>query len=293
MKAQNIIIGLVALTIAVIITVSAVVPVFMETTKTTDTFTNTGFFRMDKVTDGNFTFSWSYDDPTIINVNDETIEYTNNNGVEISVVCSNTFYLRIRDNNASFIYNGPGGNLVADSTGETLSLTIIENSGTVTNGTSTFTFTNVGDIYHISNTGNYAMKNANEPAYMNGDSQIFIRGVSKIGTHYVSIVVSGSIDDGPTISASDITTANVSMNYTTDNTHIDLYKFSSVTFDATYTGDETATHLTYNYVVVPYEVTSERSIHPDGPTSTIINIIPLIIVAGILLLAIVYFIRRA
>lgn len=269
--------------IGVLVFASLLIPVVDDATATTDTFTNDGYFRMDKVTDGNLTFNWDYDEPTKIVINDETIEYTNDNGVEISVVCSEAFYLRIRDNNASFIYNGPGGNVVADSTGESLTVAIVENSGTVSNGTDTKTFTNVGDIYHISNSGNYAMKKANETAYMNGDSEIFIRGVSRIGAHYVSFVVSGNIDDGATVLGSDVTISNVAMNATENNAYTDLYKFDSVTFDAVYTGEETPTHVTYNYVVVPYQVTSEKAIHADEPTRDILAVLPLILICALIM----------
>ena len=278
--------AIVGITIAVIVCAVLLIPVVQESTTTHETFINEGYFRMNKITTGNLSFNWDYDTPGTITVNGENIQYNNNSGLELSVVCSDTFYLRIRDNNASFIYNGPGGNVVADSTGESLTVTIVDNSGTVTNGTDTKTFTNTGDIYHISNTGDYVMKKSNESAYMNSDSQIFIRGVSRIGTHYVSFVVSGDIEDGPTITASDVTLDNVKMNSTPISNYIDLYKFDSVTFDATYTGESTPTSVTYSYVVVPYQVIAERSVHPDATTTQLINVIPILVIIGIVMLAV-------
>ena len=286
MEKNNVLTLIITLIVGIILAGSLLMPVLTDATTTERTFTNDGYFRMDKVTDGNLTFNWDYDEPTKIVVNDETIEYTNDSGNEISVVCSNTFYLRIRDNNASFIYNGPGGNVIADSTGESLTVTITENSGTVTNGTDTKNFTNVGDIYHISNSGDYAMKKSNEAAYLNEDSEIFIRGMSRIGIHYVSFIVNGNINDGATVLGSDVTISDISMNATADNAYKDLYKFNDITFDAVFTGETTPTHVTYNYVVVPYQVTSELSQHLTPGQISLLGAIPVMVIVALLMAAV-------
>lgn len=287
--ANKIVVGLVGLTVMAVI-FSAMLPIMGEVTSAETTFTNDGYFRMDKITDGNFTFLWEYDHPSTFTVNGNSTEFTNDTSLEISVVCSESFYLRIRANNLSFIYNGPGGNMVADATGEYIQISLVENVGTVTDGTNTINLTNIGDIYHISDTGDYSMKKSNESAYMNGDSQIFNRGMTKVNSHYVAFVVSGSVNDGATITASNVTMDNIKMNSTPVNGYVDLYKFDSVTFDATYTGESGVTPVTYSYVVVPYEVTADKVIHPDGPTTAILNMLPIIIGAGLLLGAIAFMI---
>ena len=306
MKAQNIIYGLIALTIAVIITTSAVVPIFMETTKTTDTYTNDGIFNYGKFTpDDEYTLT--FDCTTgIIKVGDDTV--TPIPGVSLtsfnsySVIAADKVLLRWGANQSGYfmqlIGNDTGGNNVlsggvtgtATITSGDLSVTVVNSENVTT--TKTFSFT---ELYAIVPDDDVAvLKVSTEAVYINGDSELYGSGLTTVSSWNNMFHLEGTYDDGITISSPNLSSAtfdNITWNIEPVSGYIDLYKLTSIEFDIT--SNDTTVHATYSYFGVPSEVTAERSVHPDGPTSTIINIIPLIIVAGILLLAIVYFIRRA
>ena len=193
----------VGLTVGVIMLSGFLWPVVADATATEKTLTNDGYFRMNEVTDGNFSFSWTYEEPTKFNINGETYTYVNTSTNDQSVVCSETFFIRLRPGNDAtpyLYYNGPGGNVTIDGADEAITLTLTDNSGSVSDGTSTYTIANSGNIYHISDVGAFVMKKINETVYMNESSQFFNRGGSTVSGHWVPIVISGSIENGATIS---------------------------------------------------------------------------------------------
>ena len=299
MKAQNIIYGLVALIIAVIITVSAVVPIFMETTKTDDTFTNSGRGSYKYISnEDEYTLTWYYETPTKITVNDVVIDAVSGN----DLVAMGDFCVRIQPTNSGYaqliLANNESGVTANVSDSKNFTLTYSSGDLTVTNGTTTKTLT-IDGFYAIvppnDNAATHTMKISTDRAYLKSDTNLIVMGLTSVGGQWnTGYMVEGTLTD---YSVSQWTGSvsyeptNVSDDSATVSGYIDLYTIKQFNWIVDNSG--TPVNVTYNYFLVPNEVTAERSIHPDGPTSTIINLIPLIIVAGILLLAIVYFIRRA
>lgn len=265
----------VALVIGIVLVTSAVVPLASDYSEA-KTFKNEGFYKMDMTGDGNLTFRWDYDTPTKFTINGEEVEYTNSSTMDQSVVAAPGFFVRLRPGNEYCYYNGTGGNIVADGTGEYISITISEGSGSITDGTTTKTFTEAGNIYFLFTTGDWVMKQPTDTAYLNGDSTIFSRGGSTVSGHWAPFTINATIDDGATVTTIDtmtIDTDSISVNADEVGGYINLYKFTSITFDATYTGETTPAQLTYNYVIVPAEVTAD----PDNPAAykNLVKIVPL------------------
>ena len=177
------------------------------------------------------------------------------------------------------------------------SLTIngYETSYTFNNGT-TKTST-VSDGFYIDPDGDYILKYSSSPAYIKeNDSVIVLSGQ----TDNIALYGSGTVDSGLSfdnvfVESNTVSYGEVSFNYTDVNGYIDLISLSSCVFDRTLTNsdNETSTStLTYSYFVVPYEVTAERSVHPDESMGVILDIIPLVIGVGLLLLTVAWFLGR-
>ena len=95
----------------------------------------------------------------------------------------------------------------------------------------------------------------------------------------------------PTDTTSTIT--DVVVNAPADQDHIDLYKLTKVDMTFHYVnGDDSVTDtvLTYSYFLVPSEVTAERSVHFTDAGSSLLMVIPIMIIVAVILgiLAMIY-----
>ena len=296
--------AIVGITIAVIVCAVVLIPVVQESTQANDTFTNDGYFRMTKIssTDDDITITWDYTKPYVFTVNgvDANIPYGSTTGVifPYSVMSSSDWGLRFTSTN-----NGNDVNLTvfdslsipwSVSTSSSKNATITLSSGTISflvDGGTAYT-ESYDTVFIPDDSGDYIMKKATTPVYVNGDSEICVSGRTTLSmggsNKNYNINVDGTIDDGftPTIihPASGVTTSNVVVTSTQDAQHINLYQFDKVTFDVT-DGDDTK-GATYSQMIVPYQVTAERSVHPDTTTTQLINVIPILVIIGIVMLAV-------
>ena len=276
-----------------VVMVGAVLPVFADTTQAYDTFTNEGYFRVDS-TDGDFSFSWDYDNPNDFVFGDKTLTFDNPAGFDVSVTMSDAFFIRVDKNNATVYFNGDGaGNIIANSTNKTLTVSRSGSTVSATNGVTTKTITDSSVIYFMSETGDWVMKNANKPAYMLADSMIFARGYSTLtGPVYTPVLIKGDTES-VTITATneDVTSITDIVIHTDEiNSYVGLYSLDKITFTAT--ANATDNTITFNYFVVPYEVTAERAVHTEGPLTILINVLPLMAVAGLLLGGVAWFVWK-
>ena len=161
-------------------------------------------------------------------------------------------------------------------------------SCTVTLGTNELSDEVITQGYYADNNGNMIMKNANKGAYIKpDDSVICLAGVSNIGGTDVTIYAPGTIEDGlefTVLSGVAGTTYSIGdpvFNYTTVDSYIDLNLLTKVVFD--FTRGATTQTVTYSYFIVPYEVTAERSVHPSANTIEMLEIIPIMVLIGIVL----------
>ena len=317
MEKKDLIIGVVGLTVCVIVAATVLMPILSDATKTTDTYTNEGYFRASQYdTTTNHTLTWSYESPNVVVVDgaDVTLDYHVKNG-GVTVVADTNWIVRMFTDS-----NGDVANLALLLSSGGTTLATVANSDTVSmsfeSGTMSCTFGATSktapytDLYLPSTNGAFIMKNADIDAYINSDSTVVAYGLSRVKTHSgspspspgVGIYLSGSIDDGITgivwRGDSVCSLSDEEINATSINDHIDLYKLSSLTATASFeeTIDEvdyvTDSTVTYNYLLVPYQVTAERSVHFDSGTNAIINAIPIIIIVAMITMAVGFFLVK-
>lgn len=291
MEGNKLLTLLVTVTVGIIFVGALLAPIIQDVSATEKTFENEGYFKVD-TTDGDFSFSWDYDAPTIYTINGNDMTFVNSYNLDISVVMSDSFFIRSDRNGVAVYFNGDGaGNVVADSTNKTLTVTRSGDTVTATNGNTTKTLTNDSTIYYMSETGNYVMKKSTTPAYMLEDSLIFARGYSTLpGPTYTPVLIVGDIENGVQASAinTSVTISDVSVNSTAVDGYIGLYSLTDVTMTGTVSSNDST--ITYNYFVVPAKVTVELEDHLDTSEISILAAIPLMAIAALILLVVRYFV---
>ena len=284
MEANKMIGMVVGVMVGVLILSAALFPVIDSATTTERTFTNDGYFMVDS-TDDDFTFSWDYDDPTTYVINGDDMTFVNSYNVDLSVVMSESFFIRSDRNGVSVYFNGDGvGNVIANSTNKTLTVSRSAGTITATNGDVTKTLTDTSTIYYMSDSGEYVMKKTTSPAYMLEDSLIFARGYSTLpGPTYTPILIEGDIENGVTASASNVavTLSDISVNNSTVSGYIGLYSLTDITMTGTVSGTDST--ITYNYFVIPATVTVELAVHASQDEIEILETIPILITVGLIL----------
>lgn len=305
MNAKSIAMGVVAMVVATVLVVTCAVPIISDSVKTEDTFTNEGYFRMAKISatdESTYTISWDATTPNIITINDTDIDITtwgSAGDVAYSIFAteSDIFRMGVANNgyNVSWIqlrgstYAYVGATSNFDATIESGTATI-EVDSTVSSYTLAYT-----DAYVIDPSGNYTMKKSNVSSYLLDDSTIYGMGITGVSSASYVMIVSGTVESvstdyiAVTNDAPDLTVTDLSITSSEVSGYIDLYSFDKVTFKATPEGGSTPTNVTYSYVIVPYEVTAERSVHVDGPTGDILSVIPILMVLGIVIGAVALF----
>lgn len=307
METNKLIAGIVAAAIAIIVLAGVLMPALSNATTTHETFKNDEyFFTMDKLdSSAEHVISWVATKPTVITVDD--VEITPTWG-SVTVFCEEDNMVRCsKVSNSSDYYINLIGAVneygTGDSTKKSMTLTISNGSFTwvTTNSddtTATYTSDfNVAYCINPSGTGDYVMKTPTAKSYVLGDSTIYGMGNSTInGVWQNVILVAGSVDDDITATVvssrldTDPVLSNVQIFADSVSGYNDLYKFEKVTMTATENSINTT--LTYSYVIVPAEVTAERSVHLTDAMNVILNVIPLLIIVSVLLGVVAIFILR-
>lgn len=305
--------GFPALIVGVVVALvlaGAVLPVFAETTSATDTFTNDGYYRMSAFDGDSYTIEWDKTKPTTLTFNG--IDYEMRDIITVkdtyfTIFASDGAYMRVAINSANNMivqsHNYSGNALLAldssNSTLTTFSVSIDSDSITVSRtADSTITVDTAYSewIYVFDDEGNYIMKNKDKSAYVMDENIIILAGVTSVQTSPatpVGVYGHGTITDLVIESAypdDDTVYSNLVVNSSEVSAYEGLNQVSTITFDMT--RDETTTPATYSYYLVPYEVTAEKAVHPDGALSVMLNVLPLLAIAGLVTGAVVWFISR-
>ena len=277
-----------------VVMVGAVLPVFAETTSAYDTFTNKGRFYMNTSVSDDVTITMDYDIENSVRswyIDGVLLSYEETSDViRPTVVGTDNFVFRT-DGRSRGLNSATGG----------IDYTVTVTSSSVVTGNKTGNAPLM--VASTTETDNVMRYSSTSDAYLLGSSEMIACGwtslkVSDADTTDGVVSFKGNIDDGVEITIYNgtytFTASNVQINATPVNGYEDLYKFASVTFDATYNDgvDDWVTPCTYSVLVIPSEVTAEKSIHPDGPLSTLINVIPLMAVAGLLLAGVAWFVWK-
>lgn len=284
--------------VVALVLAGAVLPVFAETTSAETTFKNEGYFYLDKFTDS-YTFFWDSTDPDNFTVNGETVTYHNDTTLAVSLVLGQNFAVRFPANNVSVSFYGAGTYISTNAENPTFTLTYSEGSVTATNGTNTKVISSVTEIYGLVEKGDYVMKNSTAPAYLNSgseviaDSEIYASGQTFNGSNYIWWHLEGTIEnmEYPDTFNNTYTVTNETIHGAYSTNYEDLYVLDNLTFTVT-ASNSVVYNVTASYFVVPYEVTAEKSVHPDGPLTVILNVLPLLAIAGLVTGAVVWFINR-
>lgn len=297
METKKIVMGVISIAVAIIVLMS-MIPIFTDAGASEDTFTNDTnvLWRMKALENGDtYTFTGATDTWTL-------------NGVDQGIPA-----------NGQNALLGPDWCVRANgqARGSTISGNLYNTILAVTSeDTITFTAQGLGGDatqslpgYGVDKNGDYALTIFGQmSAYANGNSVIVGTGNTAVDNVGFVCHVEATVDDGATftimdnrggVHISNVVLSNTKVNYTTVDGYKDLYKVSSITtdiaFDSTDGDNVTTSHtgsIEYSSVVVPYEVTAERSAHASPVESTLIGLIPLLMMVGIMLTAVGLFIAK-
>lgn len=296
--------AIVSLTICVIVCAVVLIPVVSESTQAYDTYTNDGYFNMKKITSSDETeyeIKWDVTKPNQATVNDDVVTFDLSDSTsQISIICGDDWLFRANiTTNAittiSIIKSSGSGTTISSS----LTCTLSSGTASVTADGVEITPLTYTTAYIPFKDGSLIMKKSGSSCFIHSESELFAMGLSNVLTsgspRQEGIKFVGTYDDltfsvwRPPSDAELSAFSNPTSDATQDTSHNDLYTLKEIKFVFTYTNaDEstTDTNLTYSYFVVPAEITSERSVHPDATTTQLINVIPILVIIGIVMLAV-------
>lgn len=299
----------VGVVIGALLLTTLVIPVIGEASTTEHTFTNDGYFDLNKIdaTDTTeHTIVWSVSDAKMLTVDGVDLDTTTwglGSYQQVTVFATETDLFRlgvpgstgplqwIQIRGATIGYAQANSSFQATISGGNVSVQL---DSELSPRTLTYT-----DAYIITPDGDYVMKKSNESAYLNADSVIYGMGYTAINydgsTTSTVFKVTGTIENmtAESVITTDpaITTSNIEVDYSEASNYIDLYSFDKVTFTATRGEDDT--DCTYSYVIVPKEITAELAQHLDSGSLSLLQIVPLLITVGIIMAVVgVFVIRR-
>ena len=291
MEKKDLIIGVVGLAVCVIVAATVLMPILSDATKTEDTFTNEGLWRMKPIENGD---EWVKSGSTVVYNTDDVLSYGNNGLLNIAL--GDDWCVRANGNaRGSFVRSSSTAAtvLAADD------VITISGSGIISTNTPPITG------YGFCSTGEYTLTSTTVAPYVNADSPIYATGVTFMEGGATDIVChfEGSIEDGITITNIDpygstpydsVVFSDVVIDYEQVTSHVDLYKINKITFTATTTlsDDVNEVPITYTSYVVPYQVTAEKSQHLDSGSIAIINAIPIIIIVAMITMAVGFFLVK-
>lgn len=283
----------IAAVIGIIVLGSVLMPILDDATATTDKFTNDGKSYIKTTSEGKYTLTWDPTDPNNAVVNGGSFPiWSPGDGVK------NISILMIPEVGIMRYNHGAGESdfVSIQAVGFAFSFTqsftfTYENGAYSIVGATTVTGTS-DEVYAIGPNGDFVLKNPTDAAYVNPDSEIIGMGVTTVTFWNNGFQVSGSADDvevyvynlGSGTTA--IVTSDVDSDYAPVSEYVDLSTIKQVTFTATATpteGDPVVKDCTYNYFLVPHEVTAERAQHFSDGQIAIFAAIPVMIILAVLL----------
>lgn len=288
--------------------VAGFIPVVGESVSATTTFKNDGLYRAVELTsESEHTLVFDYTNPDILTIDDYAINMKSLNSpyASMSVAFSDDWFVRYVIDTGVILYKC-GTSSASAIKGATvtsqISMTLTISAGVALftySDESTYTYNVDGDGLIISDKGSYSMKSASEKAYVNKDSVVYgigrtDRALGTSGTSFNAMIMA-SVEDGVTpiaYSPQYTWNDNRTVNAVENTRYTDLYELSGFTFNLV-DNDSIEHALTYNQIFVPYEITSEKVIHADDNTASIVSMIPFILIMGVVLMFVgVVLVRR-
>lgn len=300
MDPKRIVMLVVGASVMVLIFSAILVPIVNDATTTEKTLTNEGYYRMSELGENDTTvITWSpataaTKSTIAINGEDYDLASTTPAYQSRSLAFAENLILRFfNEGNGNYSMQvwdaafkiGGGSATVTDTVTVTMGNGTLSWNRSETGTTTEYAYT--GNMIAIDLNGDMILKKSTDPAYLLPDSSIIYGGGISLlsGTTYSGVYLSGTVEDIDDSSIevlnSNAAVSNTNVVYSPVSGYIDLVSFDKITFDTTYSN--TTTTQTYSYVVVPYEVTAELAVHPDGATLSMLSVIPIIVMIGIIL----------
>lgn len=294
MEKMNALTLIITLVVGVILTGALLGPVIGEATATEKTFTNPGVFNYGSFSeDGAYTMEYTKGDSSFT-INTEETELALNVNSSVSVVASDNVLVRYGHDNSGYFCQIVGMREVGteyyttpDSFTVTLDDNLINIAFTTEGSTNTLKFEYTDMYALVPSESEAVLKVATDAVYIKGDSPLYASGLTNIASWHNIIHFEGNYTDGITITCpnlDNVTFDNITWNIEAVDGYIDLYKLTSVEFDAHYDGN--TVHATYSYFAVPSEVTAELSNHLTPGQISLMSAIPVMVIMALLMVAI-------
>lgn len=277
----------VGIVVGLVVFSAILMPVVNNATTTENTFDNTayGYYQMKEFEVGD---KWERTG-TVWTLNGETL--TTDASDTVSIIVSNNEVVRQGGSVRGTLFGS--NNLTA---AEVITVDSVDKL-LFNNGTTPYDY---DSGYGATNNGNYILKTYTDKAYVHGDTNLWATGVTgQVGTDSrgnLIVHIEGTINDGVTITvdkvnnglSSNIVVGEATINYEAVSGYEDLYLIDTITFTITadYTVDETTTTITtdatYSTFVIPKQVIAEKTVHADAETIAMLETIPILIIAGLI-----------
>lgn len=279
MEKTNLLTLVVTLTVGIILAGSLLMPVISDATETERTFTNGGLYYL---TNPDEALSVKYVGDGTWEMDGEALSYTSSGNTNI-IVTNDTFIRNSGQVRGANVANWTDADL-------TISNGSITGTATVSGNTTSVNIAYEWIVVATNEKSEYVMKANTATSYIKADSTIIADGVSIIKNSantnvYIDIFIDvENLEATVTTTKEGVTFSDVSVNATPIEGFVDLYAFTSITFKATYEG--VTTPLTYNIVIVPSSVTAELTQHLDAGEIALINVLPVIVIIGLVIAAV-------
>lgn len=298
MELNKMVYTIITLSVVVISVAAIMMPVLSDVTKTTETLTNDGLYRMSEVelsgTD-EIVVTWDYTTPNVVTIDGEAYTFDD---TALPASTSRTFafcddHLLRFSRHTPTIYGIELWYTTAQSvmTTEAVNLTVTITSDTLTwskGSNDDIVLSTNGDWNRIDDDGDYIMKNPSATAYMLEDSYFKIAGISGVGENGGSPTMSffcidGTLDDFTITSPNGIAISDEVATYSLSDGYADVYELEKITFTTTFQTYEV--DQTYTYFMVPYQVNGELTQHLDSGEIALLNAIPAMVFVALIVVA--------
>ena len=306
MEPKNILEMTVGIVVGVLVLSAILFPVIDTASTTENTFTNEGYFYMQKITaDDTTPHVLSYEtDGTNTNLtyklDDVEIPKTNwpAGSLNLTLATDGESWVMRASANSEYVGLQGVGSTLNFGGHNTRTTTVTFESGTVTMDRTIYNpdtgQTSVGstltgsytDLWLYSPTPtDYVMKMADKSAYMLADSEYLAMGITLVSQWNTAIKITGNVNE---FNATIVYPPNITTTVTNDEIHKTavsgydgLYSLDKLTF--TIDDGTTTVDATYSYFIVPAEVTAELAVHASQDEIQILETIPILITVGLIL----------
>ena len=306
-------IPLVAISAFVVVVVLAAVlmPVLGDASETEKTFTNEGYYSLTKLDNtSEAVLAWDTTNPGQVTVNGVAVSLPTTG--RLTLLGSDAICVRYNaGSNAQIqVYGSYSGSqdykALNVNTGGTMTVTISAGVVSVAVNTDAVKNFDLGNDSYLIAPDNVesdyvaVMKITTEQAYLLGDSEIVICGISVSNnqTQSIGVFAKGNMEDGITFStffigssySGDVTFTDTTTYSSEVSGYDDLYQLEKYTTTINYNNGSTSA-ATYSYFIVPHEVVAEKSVHLDSNEIAILAAIPALVIVALLIGVLAIFVR--